>query len=101
MTLPYQGVHKEGGAHTGCYRQNFVASSAPIVMLSAWTSTREVLEWPYTIGGGGVPPPPLKTKVTTVGNNEIYNTENLVRPLLLHKLLGPRPPPPPPPLLLP
>ena len=28
---------------------------------------REVLQWPYTIGGGGPPP----TKVTMVGNDEI------------------------------
>ena len=34
---------------------------------------REVLEWPYTVGGGGVTPPwtpPPPTKVTIVGKNE-------------------------------
>ena len=40
-----------------------------------------------------VPPPP-QTKVTIVGQNEIYRWENLVGPFLVHKLLGPRPPPP-------
>ena len=57
---------------------------------------REVLEWPYTAGGGGVPPrdPPLQTKVTIMGKNEIYHWESLVWPFLVHNLLGPRPPPP-------
>ena len=34
---------------------------------------REVLEWPYTVGGEGEPtpgPPPPQTKVTIVGKNE-------------------------------
>ena len=38
---------------------------------------------------GGYPPP---TKVTIVGQNDIYKRENLVGPFLGHKLLGPRPP---------
>ena len=44
---------------------------------------------------GGSPPPPPKTKGTIVGKNEIYNREDLIGPLLVHTLLGPRPPPPP------
>ena len=50
---------------------------------------REVLEWPYTIGGGGVP---AQTKVTIVRKNGIYSRENLVGPFLVHKFLGPRSP---------
>ena len=38
----------------------------------------------------GAPPPP-QTKVTTVGENEIYNRKNFVGPILVHKFLGPRP----------
>ena len=38
-------------------------------------TNREVLEWPYTMGGGGATPPrtptPPQTKVTIVGENEI------------------------------
>ena len=46
------------------------------------------------------PSPPPQTKVTIVGKNEIYNRENLVRPFLVHQVLGPKAPPPlPPPLL--
>ena len=43
------------------------------------------------------PSPPPQAKVTIVGKNEIYNRENLVRPFLVHQVLGPKPPPPPPP----
>ena len=54
-------------------------------------------------GGGDpspkTPSPPPQTKVTIVGKNEIYNRENLVRPFLVHQVLGPKPPPPLPPLL--
>ena len=53
---------------------------------------REVLEWLYTIGWGVTP---LQTKVTTVGKNEIYHWKNLVKPFLVHKLLGSKPPPSP------
>ena len=35
-----------------------------------------------------------KTKVTITEKNQIYHWENLVRPFLVHTLLGPRPPPP-------
>ena len=54
--------------------------------------------------GGGDPSPktpssPPQTKVTIVGKNEICNRENLVRPFLVHQVLGPKPPPPLPPLL--
>ena len=51
-------------------------------------------------GGGAspqTPSPPPQTKVTIVGKNEIYNRENLVRPFLVHQVLGPKPPPPLPP----
>ena len=58
---------------------------------------REVLEWPYTAGGGGVPwtplPPPDQSDHS--GKNETYHQENLVGPFLIHNLLGPRPPLPP------
>ena len=38
--------------------------------------------------------------MTIAGKNDIYNRENLVRPFLVHQVLGPKPPPPlPPPLL--
>ena len=50
-------------------------------------------------GGGAspkTPSPPPQTKVTIAGKNEIYNRENLVRPFLVHQVLGPKPPPPPP-----
>ena len=51
-------------------------------------------------GGGGTPPPkpppPLRLKVAIVGKSETYNRENLVRPFLVHQVLGPKPPPPPP-----
>ena len=40
-------------------------------------------------------PPPPKTKGTIVGNNNIYNREDLIGPLLVPTLLGPRPLPPP------
>ena len=42
-------------------------------------------------------PPHLQTKVTRVGQSEIYNSENLIGPFLVHKLSGPRPSPLPPP----
>ena len=52
-------------------------------------------------GGGDpspkTPSPPPQTKVTIVGKNEIYSRENLVRPFLVHQVLGPKPPPPLPP----
>ena len=52
-------------------------------------------------GGGDpspkTPSPPPQTKGTIVGKNEIYNRENLVRPFLVHQVLGPKPPPPLPP----
>ena len=35
--------------------------------------------------------------MTIGGKNEIYNRENLVRPFLLHHVLGRKAPPPPPP----
>ena len=35
--------------------------------------------------------------MTIEGKNEIYNRENLVRPFLVHQVLGPKPPPPFPP----
>ena len=35
--------------------------------------------------------------MTIVGKNEIYNRENLVRPFLVHQVLGPKPLPPSPP----
>ena len=38
---------------------------------------------------------PPKTKVTIVGRNESYHRENLLGPLLVHKLLGPPLLPPP------
>ena len=41
------------------------------------------------------PPPPPQTKVTIVGKNGIYTTENPIGPFLVHNFLGPRPPPPP------
>ena len=53
---------------------------------------REVSEWPYPLG----PAPRLQTKMTIVGNNEIYNWENLSGPFMVYKLLGPGPPLPPP-----
>ena len=40
------------------------------------------------------PSPPLQTKVAIVGKNEIYNRETHVGPILVHKVLGPKPPPP-------
>ena len=43
----------------------------------------------------GGTPPPFQTEVTIVGKHEIYPRENLIGPLLVHKVLGPRPPPPP------
>ena len=52
---------------------------------------REVLEWPYGVGGGGVTPldtHPLHTKVTIVGKKEIYRWENVVGPFLVHKNFG-------------
>ena len=52
-------------------------------------------------GGGDpspkTPSPPPQTKVTIVGKNEIYNRENLVRPFLVHQVLGSKPPALPPP----
>ena len=35
--------------------------------------------------------------MTIAGKNEIYKRENLVRPILVHQVLGPKPPPPLPP----
>ena len=60
--------------------------------------TREVLEWPYTVGGGWGTPhwtPPPQTKVTKGGWGEIYRWENLVEPFLVPKVWVPDPPPPP------
>ena len=42
------------------------------------------------------PPPSLSDQSGHRGKNEICRWENLVRPFLVHKLLGPSPPPPPP-----
>ena len=58
---------------------------------------REVVEWPYTIGGGALrpwTPPPLLTKGTIVGQNEVYHRENLVGPFVVHNFGGDAPPPP-------
>ena len=38
--------------------------------------------------------PPQTKEVTIVGKNAICNRENFVGPVLVHKILGPRPPPP-------
>ena len=65
-------------------------------------ASREVLAWPYATvhrRRGDLPrppPPPPQTKATILGQNEIYNWENLAGPFLVHKLLGPSPRPPPP-----
>ena len=42
------------------------------------------------MGGGGqsLTPPPPQTKVTIVGNNEVYNRENLVGADSIRQLLG-------------
>ena len=52
--------------------------------------------------GGGCPPPPPPDPLDQsdhsrkkVGKNEIYHWENLLVPVLVHKLLGSRPPPSP------
>ena len=47
------------------------------------------------VGCGPASLPSPQTKVTTMGSNEIYKTEYLIGPLLVHKLLGPRPQPAP------
>ena len=49
----------------------------------------DVLEQLTAVGGA-----PPQTNVTIVGNNEIYNRENLNGPFLVHKHVRPRPPPP-------
>ena len=41
--------------------------------------------------------PPPQAKVTLVGKREMCRWENMVGPVLVHELLGPRPPPPSPP----
>ena len=50
---------------------------------------------PYTIEGGGVSPGSshLQAKVTIVGKTEIYITENLVGPFLVHSTTSLPPPP--------
>ena len=66
---------------------------------------REVLEWPYTIGGAPPPPPPgppfppLQTKVTISGKNDVSNRENLVGPFFCTQNFGSQTPPPPLPIL--
>ena len=47
---------------------------------------------PSPLGPPPPPPPPSQTKVTILGKNEIHKRENLVRPFLVLKILGPRPP---------
>ena len=48
--------------------------------------------WPEAPCGGAPP----QTKGTIVGKKiKIYNWENLIRPFLIHKILGPEPPLPP------
>ena len=44
------------------------------------------------------PPPPLQTKVTIVGENEIYHWKHLVGPFRFQTFLGSSRPPPPPPI---
>ena len=65
----------------------------PLSLAVAPFPAQDMLEW-LTIKGG--PPPPPKTKVTTVGKNDIYHWKHLVGPFLVHKLSGPSPAPPPP-----
>ena len=67
---------------------------------SGFPPSRASLESSKTKGGGPLPQtplPPPQTKVTIAGKNEIYNRETLVRPFLVHQVLGPKPPPPLPP----
>ena len=85
----------------GVSRLRPLRSQAPIVSTYydlTCTTWRFALERPTTIGAPPLlgPPPPPRTKVTIVGKNEIYGTENLIGPFLVHKLLGPSPPPRPP-----
>ena len=55
--------------------------------LAVYPPPKDALERLTAIGG---PPPSPETKVTMVGNSEIYRWESLVGPFLVHKLLGPR-----------
>ena len=59
---------------------------------------REVLEWPYTVGGGEVTPPPPWTPPKPSdrsGKKRNLPLGNLGGPFLVHNFLGPRAPPPP------
>ena len=66
-----------------------VLSSGPL--LSVAQAQGSIGMTTHRRGRRGYPPPP-KTKVTVVGQNEIYNPENLIQPFLVYKVLGPRPP---------
>ena len=51
---------------------------------------REVLEWPYTTGGGGVPHPPPDQRDHR-GKKPNLPSGNWIGPFLVHKPLGPPP----------
>ena len=104
---PFPALGTDQGWPPGC------GATAPLVLGGLPRHTTALLAQGYppppqgffrTIknqGGGDpspkTPSPPPQTKVTIVGKNEIYNRENLVRPFLVHQVLGPKPPPPLPP----
>ena len=58
---------------------------------------REVLEWPYTVGGGGTwTPSHLQSKVTAEGKNEILKQGKSCQAIFGTQTLGSQTPLPPP-----
>ena len=90
VALMWHGIHNHNSVARDIHQNRRDGSSVHATPFGG-ARGREVLEWPYTTGGGA-PPPPLQTELTIVGKNEIYRWENLVGAFLVHKFLGPRPP---------
>ena len=91
-----------GGCQGGLGRLLSVTNAIEVASGGQWLGAGQGFFRIIKNQGGGdpspkTPSPPPQTNVTIVGKNEIYNRENLVRPFLVHQVLGPKPPPPLPP----
>ena len=85
-----------GVGSAGCTAANPTFGAPPGTVTARGQACAVIFEVPMVLSRSPLDaPPPPTTKTFAVGNNEIYNWENLIGPFLVHTILGPRPPPPP------